>query len=133
MKTYSKKEKILYTLLPFCVIFAGYFAAKFFAQYVQYFPPCPSYTLLHIICPGCGLTRSVLALLDGDILLSLRQNPLLITGIAGFSLMYVDFLLKVWGKKLPFDIYNNKAAWVVIALIALFTVARNIFPILAPI
>lgn len=133
MKTYSKKQRIFFTILPFVVAIVLFFLAKLCVQYIKYVPPCISYEMFDIICPGCGMTRSVLALLDGNILLSLRQNPLIILGILGFSLMYLDFLLKVWGKKLPFEIYNTKAAWILIVLILIFTILRNVFPVLAPI
>ncbi|MBW3622934.1 MAG: DUF2752 domain-containing protein [Armatimonadetes bacterium] len=48
-----------------------------------YGPPCPSRLLLHLPCPGCGLTRSWVALWHGDLLASFRYHPL---GMALFLL-----------------------------------------------
>ena len=33
----------------------------------NYFPRCPSYWLLGVYCPGCGITRALHALLHGDV------------------------------------------------------------------
>lgn len=50
-------------------------------------PICLSRTLLHMPCPGCGLTRSMSAIWRGEILLSLRYHPI------GLPL----FLACLWG------------------------------------
>jgi len=36
---------------------------------------CPSKKFLHVDCPGCGLQRSVLYLLKGDLTQSLEMYP----------------------------------------------------------
>lgn len=38
--------------------------------------PCPTALLLHLPCPGCGMTRATLALLHGDFAGSIRFHPL---------------------------------------------------------
>jgi hypothetical protein len=43
---------------------------------------CPSKKFLHIECPGCGLQRSVVALLKGDFAESLKLYPATIPIIA---------------------------------------------------
>jgi hypothetical protein len=39
-------------------------------------PPCPFRVMTHLPCPGCGMTRSVAALLHGNLALSFRYHPL---------------------------------------------------------
>ncbi|MBE6825145.1 MAG: DUF2752 domain-containing protein [Ruminococcaceae bacterium] len=134
MKQYTKSQKIFYIVLPFVLIPVLVILGRYISNYTHLFPPCPSYTLLHFSCPGCGTTRAVTALLHGDILLSLRQNPFVIIGIVLIALVYVEFLLKVFNKKLPFEIFSNmKITWTVLIALGIFTVMKNIFPILAPI
>jgi hypothetical protein len=36
---------------------------------------CPSKHFLHLDCPGCGLQRSIVALLEGDIVQSIQLYP----------------------------------------------------------
>ncbi len=43
-------------------------------------PPCHIHAYTGLLCPGCGTTRALQALVHGDIALSLRQHPLLIPG-----------------------------------------------------
>jgi hypothetical protein len=37
--------------------------------------PCPTKHFFHLDCPGCGLQRSILALLEGDLEKSLSLYP----------------------------------------------------------
>ncbi len=40
--------------------------------------PCIYYATTGYLCPGCGVTRSIYALAKGNILLSLRNNPIVL-------------------------------------------------------
>ena len=51
---------------------------------------CPFYYFFKIPCPGCGLTRSMIELLKGNLLQSLRYN---ILGIFIFSFLCIYILL----------------------------------------
>ena len=53
---------------------------------------CPSKFLIGLPCPGCGLTRAALLLLNRDIAGSLRMNPML-------PFIPVYFLLVICKKK----------------------------------
>ena len=51
-------------------------------------PSCYLYELTGIYCPGCGCTRAVYALIHGDVILSLKQNPLVIVSLAALFVLY---------------------------------------------
>lgn len=133
MKTYTKFQKIFFTLLPFVILLLIFFVCYVGKDYTYLLRPCLSYELFDIHCAGCGLTRSVTALVNGEILLSLRQNifPILLLVIS--ALLYSEFLLKVYGKKIPFTLFKEKYLWGLLIFALIYTVSRNIFPILAPI
>ena len=54
---------------------------------------CPSKKYLHIECPGCGVQRSVVALLKGDLAESLTLYPATIPMmlLAGFALLHLKY------------------------------------------
>jgi len=45
-------------------------------------------------CPGCGGTRSLLALMEGDILLSIWYHPLIMYGITVYAVFMITHTLE---------------------------------------
>ena len=132
MKKYTKFHKIFFTVLPLIVAPVIFLLAKFVANHTEMLTPCLTYTVLHINCPGCGATRASVALLNGDILTSLRQNCMVIIGILICAWLYVEFLFKVYETPLPFTILKQKYVWIFLVFLFGYTILRNIFPALAP-
>lgn len=61
---------------------------------------CPSVKYLHMQCPGCGIQRSFIALLNGD----LKQSAIMYPALIPLMLLLVFFVLHlryqfVFGKK----------------------------------
>ena len=133
MKQYSKLTKIIIIILPFVAVPLVYLVGKFLSNYTYLFPPCISYTVFHFNCAGCGTTRSVLALLQGDVLLSLRQNVIPVLSILACAWLYIELLCHIFNKKPPFTILKTKYLWAVVIFLLVYTVIRNVFPSLAPI
>ncbi len=99
---------------------------------IPYIPPCFLYSRFQFYCPACGNTRSVTALLQGDLLASLHYNitPALILLLAAVA--YLEFALASFGK--PIRLLPRKL-WFYLALISLLVVyyiIRNLSPALAP-
>lgn len=125
-------------------VLAGATAALTFVKYVNpvdssVLPQCPFHTLTGLSCPGCGGTRGMHSLLNGNLIDALDYNlmlavfvPLLIYGLV--SLMFV--VIRGRGLKFPPLSFAPNALWVFLFLMISFGILRNLpyypFTILAP-
>ena len=80
---------------------------------------CPIHSLTGFFCPGCGSTRSVRALLDGDLQLAIHNNALM---LAAPALMGIGFLLNKYSTNRMW-LYAFLALLVIV--VVTFTVTRN--------
>lgn len=71
-------------------------AEGFFHWLKHHLITCPFKSLTGIDCPGCGIQRSILALVQGDFLQSLKLYPATIPIIAlfGFTIIHLKFEVK---------------------------------------
>lgn len=116
-------------LLPLGIALGGAGLALLVQQVFDPFrtdvPLCAVYHLTGLYCPGCGATRAVHALLDGDPLLALRNNVLIVVAlpvVAGVLVLWAA--RRVQGRTLD---PPPQAVVVLLAVLALvFAVLRNI-------
>ncbi len=91
------------------------------------FPVCPFHALTGLNCPGCGATRGMHALLNGDVLSALHFNallvvfvPLMVYGIAALASYGIR------GRGLPVPRFAEQGTWAFLALVIVFGVLRNL-------
>lgn len=126
-------------LLPL-LIGAGGLALAVLVQLVfdpfrMHIPLCVLNHLTGLECPGCGAIRSVHALLDGDLLLALRNNALITTAIPLIAIGLVTWAVRR-ARGLRTDLMPSRTVLLVLVGIALlYAVLRNLpmFWFLAPI
>ena len=81
--------------------------------------PCPIHAVTGFYCPGCGSTRTVKAVLNGDLQLAFHDNALLMA-----SPVVIAFGLLI-------EKYSQKRIWlylflaIVLVAVVIFTVVRN--------
>jgi hypothetical protein len=102
-----------------------------------WFPQCPFYALTGLSCPGCGATRGMHQLLNGDLPAALDYNALLIL----FVPMIIYFVLNLVsvaarGQTLGIGKLPPAGIWAFAVVLFVFGVLRNLplypFTILAP-
>jgi hypothetical protein len=92
----------------------------------SFYPRCPIYLTTHWLCPGCGSTRALHALLHLDIQGALHYNALF-TILFPFVCLWIGFICY---RTLRYDQFPKLAfprslAVVLGVMVVLFTVARN--------
>lgn len=90
-------------------------------------PPCIFHSFTGMDCPGCGTTRMVEALLDGQCGRAFALNPLMFTAFAALALFYLWFLIRTflpgWKPlKLRFPLW---AAVILGGILVLYWFLRN--------
>ena len=131
--TYTTKHKVLVIAVPvLSIAVLGAVLALILANFSLM--PCISYTYLHVLCPACGATRALTSLMHGDILLSLRQNAVIIAAIILALMWYIELVLRVFGKNVRFPlIHNAKFYYILLAVWLAYAVLRNFIPEIAPV
>lgn len=118
-------------LIPIIILFL-FITREYFITIVSQLPTCIFYTTFHQYCPSCGNTRSVTALLHGDIFQSIRYNisPILF----GFLLFlaYIEMATYSFGKHI--HLLPRKLSFYITLLIilVLYMIIRNFSPYLTP-
>jgi Protein of unknown function (DUF2752) len=101
---------------------------KFPPTEYAFYPRCPFYATTHWLCPGCGSTRALHALLHADLQAALHYN-FLFTLLAPFVLAWLGFCCYrvMRYDQFPRFVIPRGLAAGLIAAVMLFTVARNTF------
>ena len=111
-------------------------SADWFADggsFVQlYFPPCVFYTVTHFYCPGCGNTRTVLALLHGHPLQALHNNAAFCYLLVVLVLLYLQKVLRCFGKSVQLLPKGNWFPVVSVCICMAYCLIRNFVPWMQP-
>ena len=98
-----------------------------------FYPRCPVFAALHLLCPGCGSTRALAALLHGDLPTALHQNMLfvlLLPSLIGYALLCG---WRAWrAERYHFPAPPQIVTYGILALAVVFTLLRNLQPSLLP-
>ena len=105
-----------------------------FGHFTHLYIPCPFRTILHVWCPGCGITRMIISTFKLDFVTAFRYNQLLFV-LTPFGLVYyINYIYcEIKGKKSWYDKLDIRILYGIIVLLILFGILRNFIPCLAPI
>ena len=86
-----------------------------------FYPRCPVYEWTGLLCPGCGATRALAALLHGHLAEAWRFNGLF---VALLPLLFIYAVVAYRRGRLP--VLPNAGIAAVLLVAAVFTVVRNL-------
>ncbi|TCN45893.1 uncharacterized protein DUF2752 [Rhodococcus sp. SMB37] len=90
-------------------------------------PPCPTYTIFGILCPGCGASRMLYSLVHLDIPVAVQFNALGVLVTVGLLAVFgVWTVSRVRGTPMPRWERYRWAPHIVVAVVAVWFVVRNI-------
>ncbi|MGO8764888.1 MAG: DUF2752 domain-containing protein [Limisphaerales bacterium] len=99
-----------------------------------FYPTCLFHQLTGLNCPGCGATRSLYALLHGNLSIALRDNALFVLSLGAGGIFGARFLLEKWRNPRAQFHLPPKFIWSYLVVAVVFAVARNLpaFSFLSP-
>lgn len=93
---------------------------------------CLVYNIFKIPCPGCGLTRAIFTLANGDIKESIKYNIIAIPLIIFYILYNLIYILDIIQNKNRLDKWINKYKKILIFMTIIITIISEIKNILNP-
>lgn len=99
---------------------------RFPPERYDFYPQCPVFRYLHVLCPGCGATRALAAMVHGRIAEALHYNVLVVLLVP----VALAYLASACWKAVSNDIFTwpgvPRVALTALAMTcALFGVLRN--------
>ncbi len=90
-------------------------------------PPCPTNALLHINCPGCGMSRMLYSLLHGDVGAALHYNAFGVLLVILAAASFVTYTAGLWRRRSVRGWHNLRyAPMALLVLTLVWFVIRNL-------
>ncbi len=89
-------------------------------------PGCPFRTVTGLDCPGCGGTRALYALTQGDLSLALQHNVLTVVALPLLALAWLGWLRFRLGRRPTPVALSPAAGYAIAATFVAFWVLRNL-------
>jgi hypothetical protein len=95
------------------------------SQY-SFYPRCPIYSAMHLLCPGCGTTRALYELLHLNLRGAFHYNALTTLLIPFAFIWWLLERRRAFQQKRPMQLSVPPTAWAALLFVAaVFTIARN--------
>ncbi|WP_367923971.1 DUF2752 domain-containing protein [uncultured Ruthenibacterium sp.] len=116
-----RRRRVLFGFVAVCILYGGW------VLYTGKGIPCIFHSITGLFCPGCGITRSLTALVCLDLKTALHSN-------AAVVLLLPFWVWLVWkmatgylrGTGFSLSRAQNRLVWGVLLFVLAFGIARNI-------
>jgi len=128
LNNYSTKKRLIFVIAVFLILLLLLFIYIYLFENFKIAIPCVFHEITNLFCPGCGATRVIIALINFDFAVAIKQN-IVLTFL--FPLLAIYFLDKIvaWilRKKPKFADDIPNFVWYIFAIVLLlFGILRNL-------
>lgn len=127
----GKTEKQLFHIflvLPLLLLVGGIIYTKLWTKGMLEVP-CLFYEKLHIYCPACGMSHAFLYLLTGDLIKSLKANPLIFLALLfyiGYIVIQVFRIIK-YRENTIYIGFPTRLFYIWCLMLLVYCMAKNLF------
>ena len=118
-------KRTVITFLPVLIVITVFFLRDYIFKLSFLLPPCPFYEKTGLLCPGCGNTRAVRALLTLHPLSALKYNASIPVLSVFAILLYAQYVVSAWVK--PVRLVPKSYSFYITlgAVFIVYCIARN--------
>lgn len=125
-------RRVLIIAFPLAAICILLFFSDFFFISAALLPPCTINLLTGYLCPGCGMTRAVLALVRLRIIDSIIYNPMAVLLTVMLILHLIEQTADAFFSKRIRLLPRRTAFWIIlIAVLICYLILRNFLPVVS--
>jgi hypothetical protein len=100
---------------------------RFPPENYSFYPECPIHHFFGILCPGCGATRALAALLHGNVNQAFHLNALIVLLLPiAIGYAVACYARIITNKPLTWPQPPTAAIYTTLAVTTIFTIARNL-------
>lgn len=114
-----------------CLLAAGgiylFITQLFNIHFTKYLIPCLFYTITGYYCPGCGGTRAMITLLNGELLTSIRYHPVVFyaAAVSGWF-MVSQTIERITKGRLRIGMhYRDIYLWIALLIVIVNVIIKN--------
>ena len=123
-----KKRIIKYLSLIFLLLIYLLISKKF-----HLYIPCYIHEITGLYCPGCGITRMLISILNLDFYKAFRYNPFLFILSPFVIFLYIENIYAIIKNKTPLYKKIDNRIWIILIIaLLIYGIVRNIYLPLAP-
>lgn len=121
-----KRRLINTTIVLLLIIFSGVTYALW-CKATSWHIPCVFHKITGLYCPGCGITRMSLALLEGNFRVAFRSNAAVFILIPVGLMLLLKFIYHyIKFGNIQLSKVETSILWVIVVILITFGILRNI-------